>query len=288
MSFKRTLIELGLNETDARFYLAALELGQATVRDVANQAGISRTNAYDVLARLADEGLVSHRPAMAGQKTMVIADPPERLIELLDQRRKRAVEVLPELRSIHNRSHAKPRVRYYEGLDGIKSVLDATLTASDQRLLGILSMQDLYQVPGREWMDDHVRRRIDAGIELRAVRSSSKDIHGLWAHNPAELRDVRYAPPDFVFTMTSYIYDDCVALISSQRENFAMTLQSEEFAAMQRHMFEALWVASSPPATCSAGRQTKRTRARQDRTRLSAKDPSAPSLNVVSSAKGTQ
>lgn len=248
MSFTRTLIDLGLNETHARFYLAALELGRVTVRDVANKAGISRTNAYDVLARLAEEGLVSQLPATPGQKTLVIAEPPERLIELLDQRRKRAVDVLPELRSIHNRSHAKPRVRYYEGLDGIKSALDATLTASDGQLLGILSMQDLYQVPGREWMDDHVCRRIEAGVKLRAIRSSSKDIHGFWAHNPAELRDVRYAPPDYVFAMTSYIYDNCVAIISSQRENFAMTLQSEEFAAMQRYLFEALWMTSSPPA----------------------------------------
>jgi len=260
MSATRILTDIGLSETDARFYLAALELGQATVRDVANKAGVSRTNAYDVFGRLAEQGLVSQLETSPGQKMLVLAEPPQRLIELLDQRRKRAAEVLPELLSIHNRSHSKPRVRYYEGLDGIKSVLDATLSTSDGVLLGILSMQDLYEVPGRTWMDDHVSRRIANGIRLKAVRSSSKDLHDLWADNPTELRDLRYAPPDFVFTMTSYIYDNCVAIISSRRENFAMTIHSEEFAAMQRHLFEALWSTSTLPRAKPTGRGRSRKR----------------------------
>jgi hypothetical protein len=59
---------------------------------------------------------------------------------------------------------------------------------------------------------------------------------------------VRFASPDFVFTMTSYIYDNKVAIISSRRENFAMTIESAEFAAMQRNLFEALWASCPPPA----------------------------------------
>ena len=52
MGIDQILVQLGLQETEARFYLAALELGPASVRDVAAKAGISRTNAYDVFARL--------------------------------------------------------------------------------------------------------------------------------------------------------------------------------------------------------------------------------------------
>jgi hypothetical protein len=127
-------------------------------------------------------------------------------------------------------------------------------------LLDILSMQDLYEVPGRTWMDDHVSRRIANGIRLKAVRSSSKDLHDLWTDNPTELRDLRYAPPDFVFTMTSYVYDNCVAIISSRRENFAMTIHSVEFATMQRHLFDALWSTSTPPRTKPASRSRSRKR----------------------------
>ena len=109
-------------------------------------------------------------------------------------------------------------------------------------------MSDLYEVPGREWMDDNVRRRIKAGVQLRVVRSATKDVHPFWADDPADLRVLRYAPDDFSFSMTTYIYDDTVALISSRKENFAMTIESAEFAAMQTGLFETLWAVARPAA----------------------------------------
>src|SRR6218665_882649 len=47
---------LGLNEKEQAFYLAALQLGAASVTDVAARAGGTRTNGYDLLARLGGRG----------------------------------------------------------------------------------------------------------------------------------------------------------------------------------------------------------------------------------------
>jgi len=252
MSIDQVLAKIGLQETEAKFYLAALELGEATVRDIAAKAGISRTNAYDVFARLLEQNLVT-QVGGAGNKTMLVAaEPPDQLSELLDVRRRRLDMLLPELMSLHNRSSSKPRVRFHQGFEGIKLVLDDTLTARDKNLLGILSMRDLYEVPGRSWMDDLVRRRIDAGVFLRVIRSPIKDVPNVWPQSTADLREVRFASPDFVFSMTSYIYDNKVAIISSRRENFAMTIESEELAMMQRNLFELFW-ASCPPPRRKAG-----------------------------------
>jgi sugar-specific transcriptional regulator TrmB len=247
MSIDQVLVQIGLQETEAKFYLAALELGQASVREIASKAGISRTNAYDVLARLFEQGLVTQVSAAANKSMLVAAEPPDQLTELLDGRRRKLDTLLPELRSLHNRSSGKPRVRFYQGLEGIKLVLNDTLTVRDKKLLGILSMRDLFEVPGRSWMDDLVRRRIDAGVFLRVVRSPVKDIPNVWPQSTADLREVRFASPDFVFTMTSYLYDNKVAIISSRRENFAMTIESEEFATMQRNLFEVLWASCPTP-----------------------------------------
>ncbi|HEX2652411.1 MAG TPA: helix-turn-helix domain-containing protein [Xanthobacteraceae bacterium] len=241
MSIDQTLTQIGLQETEVRFYLAALELGQASVRDIAVKGGISRTNAYDVFSRLLDQGLVTEVAGASAKTMLVAAEPPEQLIELLDVRRRKLDALLPELRSLHNLAGGKPHVRYYQGLEGIQHVLDDTLTVRDKMLLGILSMRDLFEVPGRAWMDDFVRRRIEAGVSLRVVRSPVKDIASVWPESAEDLREVRFASPNFVFTMTSYIYDNKVAVISSRRENFAMTIESEEFAMMQRNLFDVLW-----------------------------------------------
>jgi sugar-specific transcriptional regulator TrmB len=258
MSIDQVLEQIGLHETEAKFYLAALELGQASVRDVAAKAGISRTNAYDVFSRLLQQGLVTQVGGAANRTMLVAAEPPDQLTELLDGRRRRLEILLPELRSLHNRAGGKPRVRFYQGPEGIKLVLNDTIAARDKMLLGILSMRDLFEVPGRTWMDDLVRRRIQAGVFLRVIRSPVKDIANVWPQCAADLRDVRFASPDFVFTMTSYIYDNKVAIISSRRENFGMTIESEEFAMMQRNLFEVFW------ASCPAlGGKKSKTSARR-------------------------
>jgi sugar-specific transcriptional regulator TrmB len=255
MNIDQILVQIGLNETEAKFYLAALELGQAPVREIALKAGISRTNAYDVFARLLEHGLVAEGGGGSRRMMLVEAEPPDQLVELLDVRRRRLDALLPELRSLHNRSAGKPRVRFYQGHEGIKLVLDDTLTVRDKKLLGILSMRDLFEVPGRTWMDDLVRRRIRAGVHLRVIRSPVKDIRNVWPQSAPDLREVRFASRDFVFAMTSYIYDDKVALISSRRENFAMTIESEELATMQRNLFEALWASCSPRADARRARR---------------------------------
>lgn len=252
MSIDQVLVQLGLQETEAKFYLAALELGQASVRDIATKAGISRTNAYDVFARLLEQGLVTQVGTITNKTKLVAAEPPDQLAELFEARRRKLETLLPELRSLYNRASGKPRVRFYQGLEGIKLVLNDTLTVRDKKLLGILSMRDLYEVPGRAWMDDLVRRRIEAGVFLRVIRSPVKDIPRVWPESAADLREVRFSPNDFVFTMTSYIYDNKVAVISSRRENFAMTIESEEFAMMQRNLFEVLW------ESCPAMQQARR------------------------------
>jgi sugar-specific transcriptional regulator TrmB len=249
MALEDQLRQLGLEEKEARFYLAALELGQAPVRVIAQKAGISRTNAYDVLLRLIRKGTVTQveRGAAKKRRTLeVVAEDPARLLSNIEQQRSVLEAILPDLRSLFSRSTATPRVRIYEGVEGIRTVLYDTLKCRSKRLLGILSMRDLLDVPGRAETEAYIRQRIRHGIFLQVLRSREKDVGDIWQSGAAELREVRYAPTGLVFTMTTWIYDDKVAIVSSRRENFGMTIESEEFAQMQQNLFSVLWAVSEP------------------------------------------
>jgi sugar-specific transcriptional regulator TrmB len=249
MAIEDQLAQLGLDAKEARFYLAALELGQAPVRVIAQKAGISRTNAYDVLIRLIRKGALTQveRGTAKKRRTLaVVAEDPSRLLSNVEKQRSVLEAILPDLRSIYSRSAATPRVRIYDGVEGIRTVLYDTLKCRSKLLLGILSMRDLLDVPGRAETEAYIRQRIDRGIFLRVLRSREKDVGNIWQSGEAELREVRYAPAGLVFTMTTWIYDDKVAIVSSRRENFGMTIESEEFAQMQQNLFSVLWNASQP------------------------------------------
>ena len=43
---ERELQEIGLNEKEAKVYLATLELGQSVVQDIAKKAGVNRDNLF--------------------------------------------------------------------------------------------------------------------------------------------------------------------------------------------------------------------------------------------------
>lgn len=177
-----------------------------------------------------------------------VAENPETIRRQLRSKEEVFTMLLPQLISLHNTSEIKPRIKFYEGVAGVKTIFEDTLTAKNKKLCGILSVSDLFEMPGRKFMERYVERRIQAEIKLRVIRSKSKDIKEVWPTDTQTLRELRYTTREMVFTMTMYIYNDKVSLISSTKENFGMTIESVEFNENIQHLFEALWQISAPYA----------------------------------------
>ena len=244
MAVEEALARLGLAGKVGRFYLAALELGEAPVAEVAQRAGISRTTAYDLLPRLLEDGLLT-RLEKSG-RLHVAAEDPEALLAGLEARRALLGTLLPELKALHRRSTARPRVQTFEGPDGMRKIREDRLACRGKRLRAILSTADLFEAPGRREMDRYVAGRIAAGITLQAIRPRITDAEVIWPSRAADLRELRHAPAGLAFAMTMYLYDNKVSLVSSRRENFGMLVESDEYAALMDALFELLWQASEP------------------------------------------
>ncbi len=243
MSMEDKLAKIGITGKLLKLYLAAVELGEAPVQEVAARAGLARTTAYDVLERLEQEELI--RVEERQGRRYVIAEDPVGMLQRLDHRRQVIGDLMPQLRSLYNRAKGKPQIRFYEGEEGVHTVLWDTLTCQSKVLRGILSMGELIETPGLAEMDTYIAERVKRGITLRVVRSRSKDTERIWPCTPQDLRDLRYAPDTMVLGVTQYVYDDKVAIISSKRENYGLVIESEDFARLQTVLFETLWSMSA-------------------------------------------
>lgn len=248
MDFEQQLACMGLDGKLYLAYIAALELGEAPVQMVAKKAGLGRTTAYPLLAKLEQDGLV--RMVEREGKRHVLAEDPVVILQRLELQRQVIGDLLPQLRSIYNRAKSKPEIRFYEGEEGILTVLWDTLTCRSKKLLGILSMHELIETPGMVEFDRYLAERVKRGIALRVLRSESKDVDNIWPESATELRELRYSPPSVLLSMTTYIYDDKVAFISSKKENYGMIFQSEEFSRLHKSLFEGIWTISTPPKRC--------------------------------------
>lgn len=245
------LVDAGLDPKDARFYLAVLDMQRCTVAEAADRAEVSRTNAYDITKRLVHRRLVSvtevgptGKPAGRG-RAVLTANDPGHLLEEWAERKAMLDGLVPKLRAMRGKGGTQPRVRYLEGASGIRSALFETWDWPSP-LRGILSMKDLMSVPGHQAMQEYIQGRRDRELWLRVVRSPERDFMRGWPTSAADFRESRYAPDEYIFTMTMIIGEDEVGVMSSRRENFAMMIESAEYARMQANLFEVLWSVSEP------------------------------------------
>lgn len=244
MDLENKMARLGITGNVYKVYLAAVEMGEVPVSELAARAGLPRTTAYDAVARLEEEGLVEVRGA--GRKRSVVAYDPSVLLEYVEARRQMVTEMLPQLRSLYNHALGKPHIRFYEGEEGIRTVLWESLNCRSGQMRAIFSMSELAAVPGLEEINHYAAERIQRGIHMKVIRSRDRDLADIWPNSEGELRELRFAPDDVPLSMTVFIYDNCVALISSKRENYGLLIESEEFAALQKTMFDAIWHMSQP------------------------------------------
>src|SRR3989338_1158855 len=132
MDIKLVLGELGIHKTKADVYLAALELGRAKVRTIADKAGVPRTTANEILEHLAHRGLI--RKIQRGRTLIFEAEPPIQLKLLLKEQEHKLDEALPELKLLFNSAGFRPRIKFYEGVEGMKEVFKDTLTVNNNAL----------------------------------------------------------------------------------------------------------------------------------------------------------
>lgn len=239
MKIEQVLANLGLTKNKGLVYLSLLQLGTGSAQEIANKATLPRTTVHEILQTLLVLGIVNF--STHGRSRIYSAEPPDKLKYLLKDKEKQLESVLPEMFSMFNIGGVKPKTKFYEGVAGIKTVFEDTLTANNKVLCGILSMSDLFKIPGKEFMDDYTSRRIKAGIKLKVIRSEINEVEEIWPNSSKELRELHYANRDMIFPMTMYFYDNKVALIGTEKENFGMIIESADFYKNQMNFFEVMW-----------------------------------------------
>lgn len=133
MNLAKELESLGLDEKEAKVYIAALEIGKGTAQEIAQKAGISRPTTYFVLERLMKLGLVG---AESGEKHQTfVPENPTQLQALLDEqeralalKKEKTRQLVRELESINAAKTGKPIVKYYLGKEGILRMAKASFS----------------------------------------------------------------------------------------------------------------------------------------------------------------
>lgn len=114
------LVDTGLQEKEARTYMAMLRVGEASASEISKESGIKRPTTYLILEDLRKKGLVIKVPH--AKKALYIAKSPEDFHQQVVLNAERLKRVIPTLRSVSHKG-SKINTLYYEGIGGIKEAL---------------------------------------------------------------------------------------------------------------------------------------------------------------------
>jgi len=244
MDLVNVLKQLGFNENKAKVYLACLELGRATASDVAKKSSLIRTTVYKILEELVSEGLVE-ADLTSRVKTFIVL-PPVKLIALIDSKKSVAQDSLPFFLEIFSSTKYKPKIRFYEGKEGIKKVFEDALDVKEKIVYTFSPIKDLLSELGATYARHYTNKRVKNDILRKALRQisdkeSSKGQWEFYADDEKLKREVRFLPKSVIFSTLIQIYDNKVSFISFEKENFAFIIESRELSSFMKQLFNLLW-----------------------------------------------
>lgn len=234
----KQLQDAGLNETEAKIYLASLELGQTSVSRIARKSGIKRTTVYLSLENLASKGLIS--TIKKEGKSLYYAEDPRNLERIMTEKRERISKLMPELLAFTSLIDKKPEIRYFEGEEGIKEVLMHGLVHAKQEMCLMYSESYITDFDEKYFSEHYVPERLKRKILARTLVPDNEEMHGLGTNN--ELRQIKFLPPNlFKIKIEIILYGDDKIGVISFKEKFALIIESPAIHDSFKSIFETLW-----------------------------------------------
>jgi sugar-specific transcriptional regulator TrmB len=243
--------ELGLSNKEARVYVANLMLGAAGVQQIADTSGIKRVTTYVILESLVSLGLVSQ--TSKAKKTLFNAEAPSNLSRLLEKREQslrdqktQLAELLPELDALKTLPKESPNVKFYDGAEGIKTVVKTFIaeskTAGVEELYGMSNLDQLYTFFPEIAQAQSNPDRVDAGIHSKIIYTSAKG--ALYAKSDAaKNREARFVKPDeYPINGDMAIVGDRIAMVSlTGPKPVGVIITNPELARTWTTLFMLAW-----------------------------------------------
>lgn len=237
-----------LNQQQSAVYLAALELGTDTVQHIAKKASLPRSTTYLVIDELISKGLLSS--SKRGKKKLIAAESPDKLVQLaaqasasLNQARKNLENDLPKLLAIQNTRKNKPLVSFYEGFEGIKTILELTY-ASSEILVACSGSEEEMDPSVEEYMyDEYLPKTNELKVKTREIVTQDSDLERYLNSYANELHEIRVSSrKPASHHIDKLIFQDCVAMVDYDSLNGTI-MKHEHIATFEKVLFDQLWKA---------------------------------------------
>jgi len=242
---KDALADLVLTEKEIRFFLTNYQSGPSTINDIAKNARIERSTAYLIAQNLLNRGLILE-DFKRYKKTIITVEPKTLLRMLLAKHRQigrheqSLQENLPELQAIHQASTIRPKVRTYDGTQGLLAVWRDILADSQEVLLWT-NQETENNVFSEKYHSLFIAERIKKKITMRVLAVHNQKGKLLIKSDVKQMRQTKLLPKNMKFSAETYIYGNKVATLDYNKDIIGVIIESEQIVQSHKAIFELIW-----------------------------------------------
>ena len=214
--------------------MVLIQLGSASANEISRKSGVHRVSVYDALRGLREKGLISQ--IMKANKLLFEAGNPEKIQHMIEEKEselKEAKEIIPSLLLDFQSASQRQEVHSYGGLAGIKTALQEMLKSKTE----ILDFGAEYKIKqflpydypkwDKERIKQKIKMRIVANIRIKPIT--------------IPLTTIKYIPSEFNSSVSTYIFDEKVALIMWVDNPIAILIEHKHVYESYKNYFEYLW-----------------------------------------------
>lgn len=223
-------MSLGLNDKEVMAYLTMMPLGTATASSIANRTKLNRSTAQYICQQLAKKGFI--RSIQKNNTYYYTPEPPEKLLLFLDLQKKdiekkeqKVSQIIGELKSMIHPDAVMPKVRFYQGVDGIINLFEDVLQQKDT-VYGALQLNSETHPSIIDYaFNDYTARRVKNGNKAYMLFNDSP-ITREYKKNDKKMHRTTYLLPEDIFPFDAcyHIYANKVAFYSFKKNDLTGVL----------------------------------------------------------------
>jgi len=234
------LTDLGLTDNEAKTYFASLSLGPTTILKIAQAAELKRTTVYSVVETLKQKGLI--RMEIKGFKKLFVAENPEKLESIIESRKEKLQNTLPEFAALYNLKGGESFIKYYEGLESIKTIYEGLIKDIKPRqdYLVISDQKKWYDIDPN-YFQNFTEKRAKLNIKIRLLLQDSKIAREHQKNQKNYNETVKILPTDTTLTTNLVITPQRTMIHQLTPPMIAIVIENKSIIKMNQEFFEIMW-----------------------------------------------
>ncbi|MFA6100136.1 MAG: helix-turn-helix domain-containing protein [Patescibacteria group bacterium] len=246
MDIQSAVQNLGLNEKEAKIYLALLQSGQSTAYQVAKRSGLKKPTTYVVLDGLIERGAV--RKILKPKAMQYEATDPVDLFVEARSRVEQAESVLPELRALAKNDSKIVQATYYEGLQGIKEMYDFLMQEmKGKEYVGFYAHEMDTPPELKSYWRDLNQKFIEKKIKRRAVTPFDETTKPYMENQiiPKEFAQIKgISKKIYNSNISIEVFNQYTQIISHRYEQ-GILIRNPDIADTLKQIFEIVWAGTT-------------------------------------------